>query len=328
MKSAGTRILGLGHAVPARRVSSAEIEASLGLEAGWIERRTGVRERRWAEPDEKLTDLAAQAGESALDAAGLERTDVGLLLLATSTPDRLLPPSGPLVAHKLGLSRAGAVDLAGACAGFLYALSLADAQVRAHGRAVLVIAANLLSRRINFAERGGAALFADAAGAVLVGPVDDPARGVVGQSLASDGAGYRLVSIAAGGSEQPFGADTPIEDTRMAISNGGALFGEAVRLMTACSQEALAEAGLAVDAVDRFVPHQANARIFAAVGRKLGVAEAAMVDTVADYGNSSAATIPLSLSLSHEARAIRPGETLLLAAAGAGLTGGALVYRG
>ncbi|MDR4307037.1 beta-ketoacyl-ACP synthase III [Chelatococcus sambhunathii] len=327
MKAAGTTILGFGHAVPDRRVTSAEIERDLGLEAGWIERRTGVRERRWAGPDETLTDLAAAAGERALAASGLDRADVALLLLATSTPDRLLPPSGPLVAHKLGLPRAGAIDMAGACAGFVYALTLADAHVRAHGRPALVIAANLLSRRINFAERGGAALFADAAGAVLLGPTDDARSGVIGQALASDGSGYQLVSIAAGGSERPFAAGMPIEDTRMAISNGGALFAGAVHLMTECSRDAMADAHVATEAIDRFVPHQANSRIFAAVGRKLGLADGVMVSTVADYGNSSAATIPLSLSLSHHAKPIARGEMLLLAAAGAGLTGGAAVYR-
>ena len=327
MSARGVRMVGLGHAVPARRVRSAEIEASLGLEAGWIERRTGVRERRWAEPRETLTDLAALAGDRALVASGLERDDIALLLLATSTPDRLLPPSAPLVAHKLGLPRAGAIDMAGACAGFVYALVLADAHVRAHGRPALVIAGNLLSRRINFAERGGAALFADAAGAVVLAPCEESGSGVLGQALSSDGIGYDLVSIPAGGSERPFAAGMPIEDTRMAISNGGALFAGAVRIMTECSREALATSGVPVEAVDRFVPHQANARIFEAVGRKLGVAESAMVSTVADYGNSSAATIPLSLSLSHQERPIARGENLLLAAAGAGLTGGALMFR-
>jgi 3-oxoacyl-[acyl-carrier-protein] synthase-3 len=323
--TAGTRILGLGHAVPARRVANAEIEARLGLEPGWIERRTGVRERRWAAADETLSALAAEAGERALASAGIDRRTVGLLLLATSTPDRLLPPSSPLVARKLGLG-AGAIDLAGACAGFVYALSLADAHARASRRPVLVIAANLLSRRISFEDRGGAALFADAAGAVLVAP-SEASGGVIGQSLASDGSGYGLVGIAAGGSERPFDEAMAIEDTRMAIADGRGLFAEAVRLMTACAQEALERAGCAPRDVDRFVPHQANVRIFSAVGRKIGVREDATVRTIGEYGNSSAATIPLSLSLSHAERPLAPGETLLLTAAGAGLTGGALVYR-
>ncbi|GLK57142.1 3-oxoacyl-[acyl-carrier-protein] synthase-3 [Methylopila capsulata] len=327
MKARGTRLAGFGWAAPARRVANAEIEATLGLDDGWIERRTGIRERRWAVEGETLSGLAVEAGDRALAGCGIDRAAIGLTLLATSTPDQLLPPTGPLVAHRLGLTRSGAVDLAGACAGFLYALALAVSHVRAHGRPALVIAANLLSRRINFAERGSAVLFADAAGAVVVAPSDDPDRGVLGLSLASDGAGYGLVGIPGGGSSLPYAEGMPIEDTRMTIADGRGLFADAVRLMTACSGEALAEAGLAAEAIDRFVPHQANARIFSAVGAKLGVRDAAMVSTIAAFGNSSAATIPLSLALAHEARPIAPGETLLLTAAGAGLTGGALVLR-
>jgi 3-oxoacyl-[acyl-carrier-protein] synthase-3 len=326
MRAAGTQILGLGHAAPARRVLNAEIEHRLGLEPGWIERRTGVRERRWAVDGETLSGLAGQAGERALAAAGIDRSEVGLLLLATSTPDQPLPPSGPLVAHQLGLTKAGAIDMAGACAGFLYALTLADAQVRATGRPVLVIAANLLSRRINPAERASSVLFADAAGALLLGPAQE-GRGVVGQSLASDGVGYGLVGIMAGGSSRPFGEDVETSETLMTIADGRGLFTEAVRLMADCSLDALGDAGVAPEAIDRFIPHQANARIFSAVGRKVGVREEATVSTVADYGNSSAATIPLSLSISHGARPIAQGETLLLAAAGAGLVGGAVVFR-
>ncbi|MFC3695447.1 beta-ketoacyl-ACP synthase III [Chenggangzhangella methanolivorans] len=325
MRAAGTRILGLGHAVPARRVGNAEIEARVGVEPGWIERRTGVRERRWAEDGETLSGLAVEAGGAALREAGIDPSEVALLILATSTPDRLLPPSSPLVAHRLGL-KAGAIDMAGACGGFVYALALADAQVRASGRAALVVAGNILSRRISFADRGSAALFGDAAGALVLGPSAEP-TGVAGQSLASEGSGYGLVGIPAGGGERPFSADVPIEDTRMAITDGRGLFTEAVRMMTGCAEAALDEAGVAAAAVDRFLPHQANSRIFAAVGRKLGVREEAMVSTIADYGNSSAATIPLSLALSHAAKPLGKGETLLMTAAGAGLTGGALVFR-
>lgn len=325
MRAAGTCILGLGHAVPPRRVGNGEIEARIGVEPGWIERRTGVRERRWAVEGETLSGLAVEAGERALVASGIDRAAIGLLILATSTPDRLLPPSAPLVAHRLGLS-AGAIDMAGACGGFVYALALADAQVRLRGRPALVIAGNILSRRINFADRGCAALFSDAAGAIVLGPSERPG-GVAGQSLASDGAGYGLVGILAGGGERPFSEETPIEDTRMTIADGRGLFTEAVRMMTDCAEAALQEAGTPAAEVDRFVPHQANSRIFAAVGRKLGICDEATVSTIADYGNSSAATIPLSLSLAHEAKPIAPGETLLLTAAGAGLTGGAIVFR-
>lgn len=326
----GTTIVGFGHAVPERRVLNAEIEERLGLGTGWIERRTGILERRWAAPEDTLSDLAAAAGQMALTEAegrGLDRTAIGLTLLATSTPDHLLPPSAPLVVHKLGLSGCGAADLAGACGGFLYALVLAEAFVRTSGVPALVIAANLLSRRINPAERGSSVLFADAAGAVVVAPDARPDAGVLAAHLASDGSGYGLIQVPAGGSSRPFAPDLPVEDTRMTITDGQAVFVEAVRLMSESARRALARAGLSVDDIDRFAPHQANARLMGAVAHALGIQGSKVLSSVAQFGNSSAATIPLTLSLAHGARPFRPGETLLMSAAGAGLTGGACVLR-
>lgn len=318
-------VAGFGHAVPDRVVPNAEIEDALGLEAGWIERRTGIRTRRWAAAGDSLSDLAVAAGAAALADAGADPASLGLVLLATSTPDHLLPPTAPLVAHRLGTAGAGAVDLAGACAGFVYALALADGYVRGHGRPALVIAANLLSRRINPAERASAVLFADAAGALLLSPSDDTDRGILGLDLASDGAGYGLIGIAAGGSTRPFDEDVAVADTRMTVSDGRGLYAAAVEMMTGTARRALADAGLPGAAVERFVPHQANARIFDVVGRNLGFEPAAVVRSIADYGNSSAATIPLSLSLAHRERRFLAGERVLLAAAGAGMTGGAMV---
>ncbi|AZO59420.1 beta-ketoacyl-ACP synthase III [Mesorhizobium sp. M1A.F.Ca.IN.022.07.1.1] len=323
--SRSSRILGLGHHAPARKVENPEIEDRLGLEPGWIERRTGIRSRFWAADEDTLSALAAHAGDMALTNAGIDRGDIGLLLLATSTPDHLLPPSAPLVAHRLGLGRAGAIDLTGACAGFIYALMFADGFIRLHGKASLVIAANILSRRINPAERASAVLFADAAGAVVIGPCDDPDRGILGASVDSDGSRYGLIQIPAGGSNNPFHGGLDLEQTRMTITDGREVFAKAVEMMTACSRDALTAARLRPQDLDRFVPHQANARIFDAVGRNLGITDHSMVKTIAEYGNSSAATIPLSLSLAHRAQPFRPGEKVLLAAAGAGLSGGALV---
>ncbi|TKC02268.1 MAG: beta-ketoacyl-ACP synthase III, partial [Mesorhizobium sp.] len=292
--SRSSRILGLGHHAPARKVENPEIEDRLGLEPGWIERRTGIRSRFWAADEDTLSALAAHAGDMALTNAGIDRGDIGLLLLATSTPDHLLPPSAPLVAHRLGLGRAGAIDLTGACAGFIYALMFADGFTRLHGKASLVIAANILSRRINPAERASAVLFADAAGAVVIGPCDDPDRGILGASVDSDGSRYGLIQIPAGGSNNPFHGGLDLEQTRMTITDGREVFAKAVEMMTACSRDALTAARLRPQDLDRFVPHQANARIFDAVGRNLGITDHSMVKTIAEYGNSSAATIPLS----------------------------------
>ncbi|RUW44819.1 3-oxoacyl-ACP synthase, partial [Mesorhizobium sp. M1A.F.Ca.ET.072.01.1.1] len=233
--SRSSRILGFGHHVPGRKVENAEIENNLGLEPGWIERRTGIRSRFWATDEDTLSGLAARAGDMALADAGIDRSDIGLLLLATSTPDHLLPPSAPLVAHRLGLGRAGAIDLTGACAGFIYALMFADGFTRVHGRPALVIAANILSRRINPAERASAVLFADAAGAIVIGPSEDAERGILGASVDSDGSRYGLIQIPAGGSNTPFRNGLDLAQTRMTIVDGREVFAKAVEMMTTCS---------------------------------------------------------------------------------------------
>ncbi|RVM14277.1 beta-ketoacyl-ACP synthase III [Sinorhizobium meliloti] len=325
MQIRSSRLAGYGHAVPARRVDNAEIEARLGLEAGWIERRTGIRSRHWAVDGETLSGLAAEAGRMALADAGIDSDEIALTLLATSTPDHLLPPSAPLLAYQLGLQRSGGIDLAGACSGFLYALTLADGFVRAHGRAVLVVAANILSRRINPAERASAVLFADAAGAVVLRPCSDPQRGLLSADLASDGSGYDLIHIPAGGSNRPFSRDTPGEDYLMTMTDGREVFARAVALMTRTARQALERAGVRASEVDRFVPHQANSRMFDAVCVNLNIDREKTVSTISMFGNSSAATIPLSLSIANDTRRISPGEKLLLTAAGAGLTGGAVL---
>jgi len=322
-----SRIAGFGHYVPDRRVENAEIEARLGLESGWIERRTGIRARRWAAPDEALTDLARKAGDMALDDAGIARNDVALTLLATSTPDHLLPPSAPLLAHQLDLSNSGAIDLAGACSGFLYALTLADGFVRTQGKPVLIVAANILSRRINPEERNSAILFADAAGAIVLFPSSSSKTGILGVDLASDGSHYGLISIPAGASRRPFLAGMDPKELLMTMSNSKSVFSQAIRMMTECSIRAIEKAGLTAANIDRFVPHQANVRIFEAVCENIGLASSKTVRTIEEFGNSSAATIPLSLSLTNRDRPFVSGERLLLTAAGAGLAGGSIVLR-
>ncbi|MGQ4274932.1 beta-ketoacyl-ACP synthase III [Terrihabitans sp. B22-R8] len=319
-----SRLVGLGHYAPARIVPNAEIEERLGLEPGWILRRTGISNRRWAADDEAMSDMAVLAGERPLQNAGIARDEIGLVLLATSTPDHLLPPTAPLVAYRLGLTQAGAVDLAGACSGFLYALTLADGYVRTHRRAALVIAGNILSRRINPEERASAVIFADAAGAALLAPSEDPATGVLGVDLASSGAHYDLISIPAGGSRKPYTEAPDPRETLMTLRDGREVFLQAVDMMACCSERALDHAGLKITEIDYFVPHQANARISEAVSNKLGLTKDRLIETIGEYGNSSAGTIALSLSIAEAEGRLRRGDRLLLAAAGAGLTGGAL----
>jgi 3-oxoacyl-[acyl-carrier-protein] synthase-3 len=323
----GVEIIGLGHYAPERIVPNSEIEARLGLDAGWIKRRTGIDERRYAANDQALSDLAIRAGDMAITRAGLAREDIGLLLLATSTPDHLLPPTAPHVAHRLGLSNAGGIDMAGACAGFIYALTLADSFVRSQGVTVLVIAANILSRRINEAERASSVLFADGAGAVLLAPSRRQNSGVVGAHLAAQGAHYDLISIPAGGSRKPFARDLDASETLMILADGQAVYSKAVAMMSNAAEIALRKAGVAAADVTHFIPHQANARMMGTVAHQIGVNPDRARSTVAMFGNSSAATIPLTLSMSAQEHRYAPGDIVLMTAAGAGLTGGAAVFR-
>lgn len=327
MKRRSSRITGFGHSVPDRIIENCELEQQLDLEAGWIERRTGIRRRRWVAPDDTLTGLASQAASAALVDAKIDRRRIGLTILATSTPDQLLPPSAPLLAHRLGLESSGAVDLAGACAGFLYALALADGYVATHGQAVLVVAANILSRRINMNERASAVIFGDGAGAVVLEPAPEPELGIIGIDLKSDGGQYDLIGISAGGSSLPFSRELTPGQLLMTIQDGRLVFSSAVRMMAQSAGSAVAQAGLAMADVDRFIPHQANSRITEALCEKLSIPNKIAVQTISEFGNSSAATIPISLSVINKGRPISPREVLLMSAAGAGMTGGSIVWR-
>jgi 3-oxoacyl-[acyl-carrier-protein] synthase-3 len=322
----GVAVAGLGHYAPERIVPNAEIERRLGLVDGWIKQRTGIEARRYAANDEALSDMAIRAGEMALANGEIPRNEIGLLLLATSTPDHLLPPTAPLVAHRLGLTGAGGIDMAGACAGFVYALTLADNFVRGSGKPVLVIAANILSRRINPKERASCVLFSDAAGAILLAPTSRNA-GVAGAHLMAKGDSYGLISIPAGGSRKPFSKETEPDELLMAMEDGQAVYAAAVGMMRDAAQSALKQAGLAPENVMHFIPHQANARMMTTVAHQLSIAPERTLSTVAQFGNSSAATIPFTLSMLAKERRYQEGDIIMMTAAGAGMIGGAAVFR-
>lgn len=319
----GVTMAGLGHYLPERRVDNAEIEAEMGLEPGWIAARTGIHSRHYAAPDQAVSDLAVPAGQMALQQAGVTADQISLLLLATSTPDHLLPPTAPLVAHRLGLT-GGALDLAGACTGFLQALVLGAGHVRMTGQAVLIIAANILSRRISPGDIATRALFADAAGAVVLTPSSDPSQGPRAAVLRSDGGGYDLIRMPRGGSRLPY--DGLLEGLSMQMPDGRAVFARAVDGMTSASQQALREAGLSAADITVWAAHQANGRILAQVGARLGLDHAEALGTLALHGNSSAATLPLALSW-RAAQGPLPTGPMLLTAFGAGLLWGAVVWQ-
>ncbi len=320
-----SRLVGFGHYVPSNRIDNSQLENRFQLEPGWIERRTGIKARRWAGEGELLVDLAEKAGIAAIGNAGVSRHEIALTILATSTPDHLLPPTAPLLAHRLGLSNACAFDLSGACSGFLHALIMADSFVRTQAKAALIVAANILSRRINLSEYNSAILFGDAAGAVVIQPSTDQTKGILGMSFLSDGSMYDLISIAAGGSKRPITAGIPLCDYKMKLRAGPKVFTQGVRMMTQSAHRAMMNAHLSSADIQHFVPHQAISRMAENTAKKLGIPSEKIISIIHEYGNSSSAGIPLALSITHQAKPFFTGEKILLTTAGAGMTAGAII---
>jgi 3-oxoacyl-[acyl-carrier-protein] synthase-3 len=301
-------------AVPERVVSNATVAEGAGVTEQWIVHRTGVHERRYVSEGERLQGLATAAGRDALEQAGVDAADVDLVLVATLAADELTPNAAPLVAHDLGAVNAGAMDVGAACTGFLSALQLATGQIES-GRAdtVLVIGADVLSRFIDPADRGTAAIFADGAGAAVVAAAT-AGEGRIGHILLHcDGSG--APAITAGDRE------------RIIRMQGHDTFKAAVTRMSEVTVAATGQADLHLDDIDLFVYHQANARILTAVGERLGLDEARVVNSIDRYGNTSSATLPIALADARERGMLEPGMNVLLAAFGAGFTWGAGVIE-
>jgi 3-oxoacyl-[acyl-carrier-protein] synthase III len=301
-------------AVPEHVVGNSVIAEGAGVTEQWIVHRTGVRQRRHVRDGERLSDLATAAGRQALEQAGVDPEELDLVLVATVAADELSPNAAPLVAHELGALRAGSMDVSAACTGFLSALSLATAQVEA-GRCehALVIGADVLSRFTDPTDRGTAALFADGAGATVVGPASSGGGRIGDIVLHADGAG--APAIFATHEDQTFhmqGHDT---------------FKAAVHRLSEATLEAIEREDLTLEDIDLFVYHQANARILAAVAERLDIDRDRVIDCIDRYGNTSSATLPIALAEAKELGRLEPGSTVLLAAFGAGFTWGAGVIE-
>jgi 3-oxoacyl-[acyl-carrier-protein] synthase III len=306
------RVIGLGHHVPPEVVPNGPIAERIGVDDAWIVKRTGIKSRRRVAPGDRLTDLATFAARRALTDAGVDPLDIDLVLVATMTPDDITPNAAPVVANALGAENAGAIDVGAACTGWLAALRLAAGQVET-GRAdrVLVIGAELLTRITNFDDPKTAMLFGDGAGAVLVGPDGDGDIGPI--VLAADGSLADRI--------------TASNDRRVLEMDGHSTYQVAVKRLSEATVAAVARAGLELEDVDLFVYHQANSRIIRAVGERLDLEPARVADYIAQLGNTSAASIPLTLSLLREDGRLRPGHKVLIAAIGAGFTWGAGVLE-
>jgi 3-oxoacyl-[acyl-carrier-protein] synthase III len=303
----------VGVSLPATIVSNDPIAARIGVTDDWIVRRTGIHQRRIADPQERLATHATRAAELALERAGIAPESVDLLLVATTTADEVLPNSAPLVAHGLGATRAAAFDIGAACTGFLSALAVGTGQIEAgRARCAVIIGADFMSRITDPLDRSTAAVFADGAGAAVLLAIEEPGR--IGPIvLGADGAGADHIFV--GRTEAQI---------RM---RGHETFREAVGHLSDATLQATAAAGIGLDDVDLFVYHQANGRILSAVAERLGLSTDRVVDCIGEYGNTSAATLPLALAFSESEGRLEHGDRVLLGAFGAGFTWGATVLE-
>ncbi len=326
-------ILGVGHYVPTKVVTNHDLAKLLPTSDEWIQQRTGIKERRFVEESGiGSSDLALPASKMALERAGLEPKDMDMIVFATVSPDVFFPGAGCFLAHKLGLPGIPAMDVRNQCAGFLYALSAADAWIRAGiYKKILVVGAEVHSTGMDFSERGRdlTVLFGDGAGAVVLGATAESNRGILTTILHADGSGAMdLVSIAPASKFNPRLSVEMLErGDHYGFMNGKQVFRWATEKMPEVSIEALSKVGLTPKDVDLFVPHQANMRINQMVAHKLGLSEDKVVHNIERYGNTTAATIPIGLSESFAEGKLGEGKIILSAAFGSGYVWGATVIR-
>jgi len=321
------RITATGSAVPRRVLRNADLERLVATSDEWIVERTGIRERRIVDQGVASSDLGTDAAHAALAAGGWDATDIDLLLVATCTPDMPLPSTACLIQRNLKASRAMAFDLAAACSGFLYGLSVADLYVRSGTcRKALVVGTEVMSSMIDWTDRSTCILFGDGAGAVLIEPSDED-RGILSTHLHSDGDLWDLVCVPGGGSRLPASAPMLADRQQFVKMKGNETFKVAVRTLEATAREALEANKMEVGDVDLFIPHQANVRIVNAVMERLGLKKDRVILNIDQYGNTSAASIPLALDEAVRAGRISPGSRILMVAFGSGLTWASAVVK-
>ena len=320
-----SRITGTGSHLPARRVTNADLVADLaarGVDSSddWIVARTGISARHFAAPDVACSDMALDAARKALAAAGRQPQEIDLIIVATSTPDMVFPSTAAILQNKLGANGCPAFDVQAVCSGFIYALTVADAMIRAGAASrALVVGSEIFSRLLDFSDRGTCVLFGDGAGAVVLEASDEP--GILASDLHADGKYVDILCVpghVSGGQ---------ITGTPLLTMDGQAVFKLAVGLLESAAHATLAKAGMTEADIDWLIPHQANIRIMQSTARKLKLSMDKVVVTVDQHGNTSAASIPLALDCAVRSGQVKPGETLLLEGVGGGFTWGAVLLK-
>jgi 3-oxoacyl-[acyl-carrier-protein] synthase-3 len=321
-------IAGTGSYAPEKVVTNRDLEALVDTTDQWIVERTGIRERRVAAPDEATSDLAFKASERALAQAGLDPKDVELIIVGTVTPDMPWPAAAAVLQGRLGNKRAFAFDVSAACAGSIYALSIADRFIVTGGvKNALVLGADTLTRITDWTDRNTCILFGDGAGAMVLRPTDDPRRGVQSLHLHTDGSLWPILNQPGGGSRYPISRKIIEERSHYAKMNGREVFKVAVRALEESSREALAANQMTPGDVDFVIAHQANKRILDATLNRLGIPASKCWMNLEKYGNTSAASLPTTLDEASRAGWFKPGCSILVMAIGGGMAWGAGIIR-
>jgi 3-oxoacyl-[acyl-carrier-protein] synthase-3 len=318
-----SRIIGTGSYLPEKVLSNADLEKMVDTSDEWIFTRTGIRERRVADDNQTTTDLALEAAKRAMDAAGVTKDEIDLIVVATTTPDRIFPSSACLLQDRLDIHGCAAFDVQAVCTGFVYALGIADKFIKTgSAKCALVIGAETLSRIVDWTDRSTCVLFGDGAGAVVVKASDTP--GIISSHLHADGKYKELLHVPAGISQD---YDKIKAGEAYIQMQGNEVFKMAVNTLGRIVDETLDASGMSKSDIDWLVPHQANIRIINATAKKLGMSLDNVVVTVDRHGNTSAASIPLAFDEAVRDGRINPGDTVLMEAFGGGFTWGSVLLN-
>ena len=320
-------ILGVGSYVPDTIVTNEDLKKYMDTSDEWIRERTGIRERRFASPEQATSDLATEAARKALAHAGVSAEEIDLIIVGTVSPDLLLPSTACLVQNNIGAVNAGAFDLSAACAGFIYGLIMGSQMVKTGAcKKVLVIGAETLTRIVNPGDRGTGIIFADGAGAAVLGETEQ-GFGVLSFDMGSEGSGGNLLYLPGGGSRIPATEESVKAGLHTVKMDGSEVFKFAVRIMGKTVDTSLAKAGLSKDDIDVVIPHQANHRIIQSAAKRIGVPMDKVVMNVDRYGNTSAGSVPLALDEAVRQGKINTGDNVVLVGFGAGLTWASCVMK-
>ncbi len=320
-------ILGIGSTLPEKVVTNRDLEKLVDTTDQWITERTGIKERRQAGPEETTSSLSVQAARKALEMAGIQPRDLDLIICSTISPDMPLPATASFIQRELGAPTCCAFDLAAACSGFLFGMTVAEQFIKTRkANHVLVIGAELLSRYLNYTDRATSVIFGDGVAAGVMGRVSPPS-GILATEMHTDGSYVDHLYIPAGGTLKPASCETVQARQHYIKMRGNELFKVAVRNLEEVSRRVLEQANLCSDQIDLFVPHQANQRITDAVRGRLGVNPEKVYSNISRVGNTSSASIPICLDECVRSGRIKRGDLILMAAFGAGVTWGAVLMR-